>query len=183
MLGQGCRWLMLKRYLKIQTSGFTLVELMVTVAVIAILMNIALPSFNNMMKSARIRAAAEAVTNGLQKARGEAIARNKNVEFVLAADTSWTVKEAGVNGPQIELRPASEGSADVTRTVIPAGATTVTFNNLGRVTTNADASQILTDITTSISGVKSLKVQIKAGGNSKMCDPSLVVGSSPSACS
>jgi type IV fimbrial biogenesis protein FimT len=173
---------MLKRYHKIQTSGFTLVELMVTVAVIAILMNIALPSFNNMMRSARIRAAAEAVANGLQKARGEAIAQNKNVEFVLGTDTSWTVQLAG--GAIIQTRPASEGSADVTRTVIPAGANKVTFNNLGRVVTpNADGSLPLTTITTSISGVKSMAVIIQAGGSSKMCDPSLAAGSSPRACS
>jgi type IV fimbrial biogenesis protein FimT len=173
---------MLKRYHKIQTSGFTLVELMVTVAVIAILMNIALPSFNNMMRSARIRAAAEAVANGLQKARGEAIAQNKNVEFVLGTDTSWTVQLAG--GAIIQTRPASEGPSDVTRTVIPAGANKVTFNNLGRVVTpNADGSLPLTTITTSISGVKSMAVIIQAGGSSKMCDPSLAAGSSPRACS
>jgi len=148
--------------------------------VIAILMNIAVPSFKNMMRSARIRAAAEAINNGLQKARGEAIARNKNVEFVLSADTSWTVQLAG--GAQIELRPASEGSADVTRTVSPAGTTKVTFNNLGRVTTNADGSASLSKITTSISGVHSMEVDIQSGGNSKMCDPSLAAGSSPRAC-
>jgi type IV fimbrial biogenesis protein FimT len=172
---------MLKRYQKTKPSGFTLVELMITVAVIAILMNIALPSFQNMMRSARIRAAAEAVTNGLQKARGEAIARNKNVEFVLSADTSWTVQLPG--GTVIETRPASEGSADVTRTVIPAGSSKVTFNNLGRVTANADASASLSKITTSISGVHSMEVDIQNGGNSKMCDPTLAAGSSPRACS
>ena len=181
MLGQGFGWHMLRCYLKNQSTGFTLVELMVTVAVIAILMNIAVPSFNNMMKSARIRAAAEAVTNGLQKARGEAIARNKNVEFVLSADTSWTVQVAG--GAVIESRPAREGSSDVTRTVIPAGATKVTFNNLGRVTANADASVSLSNITTSITGVHSMAVVIQTGGSSKMCDPTLAAGSSPRACS
>jgi type IV fimbrial biogenesis protein FimT len=174
---------MLKRYQRIKSSGFTLVELMVTVALIAILMKIALPSFNNLMRSARIRAAAEAVNNGLQKARGEAIAQNKNVEFILGADTSWTVKLAGSVTP-IQTRPASEGSADVTRTVSPAGTTKVTFNNLGRVITpNADGSLPLSTITTSISGVKSMAVIIQAGGNSKMCDPSLAAGSSPRACS
>ena len=175
---------MLKRHLKNQSAGFTLVELMVTVAVIAILMNIALPSFNNMMRSARIRAAAEAVNNGLQKARGEAIAQNTNIEFVLGTDTSWTVKFPGAGGATIQSRPASEGSADVTRTISPAGTTTVTFNNLGRrVTPNADGSLPMDSITTSISGVKSMAVIIQPGGNSKMCDPSLAAGSSPRACS
>jgi type IV fimbrial biogenesis protein FimT len=172
---------MLKRYLKIQSSGFTLIELMVVIMVLAVLMSIALPNFQAMIKSARIRTAAEAVTNGLQKARGEAIARNTNVEFVLAADTSWTVQLAG--GATIESRPASEGSADVTTTVSPAGATKVTFNNLGRVAANADASASLTDVTTSITGVHSMKVVIQQGGSAKMCDPTFAAGSSPRACS
>jgi type IV fimbrial biogenesis protein FimT len=172
---------MLRDFHNTKSSGFTIIELMVTVAVMSILMMIALPSFNAMMKSAQVRNAAEAVSNGLQKARGEAIARNKNVEFVLgASDTSWTVKLAG--GADIEARAASEGSKNVTRATTPNSATKVTFNNFGNVVANADASAQLTGVTTSITGIHSLQVNIGTGGKIKMCDPYLTAGSSPRAC-
>ena len=48
--------------------GFSLVELMVTVAVLSLLMTLAVPSFNEWIQNGRIRTAAESIQNGLQVA-------------------------------------------------------------------------------------------------------------------
>lgn len=57
-------------------SGFTLIELMVTVAVAAILMAIAAPSFTSLINSNRLASAANEFVGTLQTARSEAVRLN-----------------------------------------------------------------------------------------------------------
>lgn len=173
---------------KNKQSGFSLVELMVAIAVMTILLAIALPSFRSMIQNSKIRNAAESVANGLQKARAEAVARNTNVTFVLGADaagtyTSWTVNVVST-ATVIESRGSNEGSESVTRTVSPANATTVTFNSLGGIVVNADGSAQLAEVKFSaINGSKDLGITIGAGGNTRMCDTTLSLSdSNPRAC-
>jgi type IV fimbrial biogenesis protein FimT len=174
------RW-MLKPALKTKSAGFTLVELMITVAVLAILMAVAMPSFTQMLRNSEVSNAAESISNGMQRARAEAVARNSTVRFVLGAGSSWSVVNA--DGSALDSRDSSEGSTSVMPTILPDGATTVTFNNLGQVLANADSSATLTQVDLQATGAsRSLRVTIGAGGNAKVCDPSLASGSSPRAC-
>lgn len=167
---------------KLQT-GFSLVELIFAIVMLAVLLAIAMPSFTIWLHNIQIRNAAESILNGIQRSRAEAVTLNSNVEFVLNADSSWTVTRVGIPIPPIESRPASEGSASVTRTVLPAGATTITFNNLGLVIANADASPTLTQVDVAApEGNRNLRVTIGVGGNARMCNPNLASGSSPTAC-
>ena len=59
--------------------GFTLIELMVTVAVLAIVLTIAVPSFSNLIQSSRTNALVNELNGTLQIARSEALKRRKNV--------------------------------------------------------------------------------------------------------
>lgn len=61
--------------------GFTLVELMVTIAVAAILIMIAVPNFSSIVNANRLTTAADAVVGGLNVARMEAIKRNSGTQF------------------------------------------------------------------------------------------------------
>ena len=167
---------------KTKSFGFSLVELMFAIVILAVLVGIAMPSFSTWLRNSQIRNAAESIANGLQRARAEAVARNTSVAFVLATDSSWTVDyvvKPVAADPPIDSRSSSEGSRDVTRTVLPAGATTVTFNNLGQVT---DATPLAQVDFAAVGGNRNLRVTIGVGGNARMCDPNLISGSSPSAC-
>ena len=162
--------------------GFSLVELMIGISIIAILMALAMPSFQSWIRDIQIRNAAEAITSGLQRARAEAVARNTSVAFALGTDSSWTVSVV-TPAATIESRSSNEGSKDTTRTVLPAGATTVTFNNLGAIVANNGGSASLTQVDlTAVGASRNLRVTIGVGGNAKMCDPSLAAGTSPRAC-
>ncbi len=163
-------------------AGFSLVELMVSVVVLGILASIAVPSFQAWLRNTQIRNAAESITNGLQRARAEAVSRNTNTSFVIGADSSWTISVV-TPALTIDQRLASEGSKNVTRTVLPTGATTVTFSNVGLVVTNADTSSSITQVDlVAAGGIQNLRVTIGAGGNARMCDPNITSGSSPRAC-
>ena len=61
--------------------GFTLIELMVTVAVIILLMLLALPSFYSMRQRAALRSAGEESLGLWSQARLEAAKRNQTIKF------------------------------------------------------------------------------------------------------
>jgi len=177
----------LNAFPKTRSFGFSLVELMFGIAIMVILVTVAMPSFQTWIQNSQIRAASESIANGLQRARAEAVARNANVQFVLGTGSSWTVDyevKPVPTDPPIDSRFSTEGSVNVTRTVLPAGATTITFNNLGTIQPlNADASAPFTQIDLSAVGAnQNLRVTIGVGGNARMCYPNLASGSSPRAC-
>lgn len=74
-----------------RAQGFTLVELMVTVALVAILAGIGIPSFNNLVAQNRVVSAINEFHSGLRLARSEAVKRSANVVFCASSNqTSCT---------------------------------------------------------------------------------------------
>lgn len=60
-------------------TGFTLIELVVVIAMIAILVTLAMPSFTMLIADQRAKSAASDLYMSLTRARGEALSRNANV--------------------------------------------------------------------------------------------------------
>jgi len=155
-----------------KSAGFTLIEMMLALAVLGTLVAVGMPSFTTMLRNAETRGAAESIANGLQRARAEAVARNKSVQFVLGSGNSWYVDYVATPDAanRIDANVSNEGGAKTTRSVLPAGATSISFSNLGLVIPNAaNLAQITI---TSTGGDLTLLVKIGAGGNSRVCDPS-----------
>lgn len=64
-------------------TGFSLLELMVGLAIMILLFMMGVPSFKSWIQNAQIRTATEAIQNGLSLARAEAVRRNTQVRFQL----------------------------------------------------------------------------------------------------
>ncbi|MBX3662618.1 MAG: GspH/FimT family pseudopilin [Burkholderiales bacterium] len=94
-------------------SGFSLVELIVGLAVIALLISLGVPQYATFTANARIRATTEGVNAGLNLARAEAVKRNARVEMVLTDDLPV---EALVNA----VTPSTSGTNWMVREWVPS---------------------------------------------------------------
>jgi type IV fimbrial biogenesis protein FimT len=73
----------------IAMSGFTLLELMVTLSVLAILASLGVPAMQEMLERNRLKSAARALAEDLQWVRSEAIRRNRDLHLVIDDDSVW----------------------------------------------------------------------------------------------
>lgn len=167
--------------------GVTLIELIVGVAILALLFALGASSYSVWMQNTRVRTAAESIQNGLQIARNEAVRRNRYADFTLTSDSGWTVvvrDPTGGGDETIQTRPAQDGSGST----ISTGAITATFNGMGRLDNAADlvissTGYAHTDVESDVADTKSLRVQISVGGQIRMCDPDpAVVTGDPRRC-
>jgi len=164
-------------------SGFTLIELVTVVTILSIMLFVALPNFNVWLQNTQIRTAGEAILNGLQLARTEAVRRNVNVELRMDLSSGWTAKVADAFGGEvIQSRLAGEGSSAALITITstdPVGnppVKTVTFNSFGSVAANADDTKSVTEIkidsiSLAAADSRELCILIRTGGTIRMCDP------------
>lgn len=163
-----------------KTAGFSLIELMIAVSILAILLAIAAPSYRAWIQNGRIRNVAESIQNGLQLAKAEAVKRNTNIIFQLGADSGWSVGCVTVVVPTcpavIQQRVSQEGSSSaVTVTPTPAVTNQVVFNNFGIVVPNGNTfTQVDIDINPSVlspADSHEMRILIGAGGNVRLCSP------------
>ncbi|UCH49935.1 MAG: GspH/FimT family pseudopilin [Betaproteobacteria bacterium] len=152
----------------------TLIELLIGMAILALILSLGLPSVSDWMQNTQVRSAAESIQSGLQLARAEAVKRNTFVGFTMAGpDSSWSVDV--MNPPaQIQSRTSAEGSGNAQ---IATTNATIIFDGLGKTSLAADATIQVTNPTggacktTTTPGMNCLNVTVSVGGQVKMCDP------------
>lgn len=176
--------------------GFTLIEVLIAMVVMGVLISLAGPSFFEWLQNSQIRAAADAMQNGLQIARGNAISRNLPVQLSVGPGSGWTVAEAA-SGTVIQTRVHEEGTPNVGINATPVGSALITFSPLGAVTANSDGSASVTQMDfinpsggacqtdTPAGAMRCLRLIVSGGGSIRMCDPQLTalgMTSDPRAC-
>lgn len=192
-------------------NGFTLIELMITIALIAILLALGAPALVRWNQNNQVRALAESLQSGLMVTRGEAVRRNAAVRFQLLTTTDATcaLSDTGRNWVVSLDDPAGNcnvaASDDVAPRILKVGAVAesarnaavnaggvavVTFNGLGQASTaatidvtNPAAGQCITSATTGAADrVRCLRVTVSGGGQVRMCDPAVTDVNDPRRC-
>lgn len=125
------------------SRGFTLVELMITLAVAAVLVMLAAPSFTTFVKNNRLTAQANTFVASLNLARSEAIKRGTRVYITSNSGTNWEdgwkvwVDRDGDttydSGEELRLEPAFDGSSTLT-----GGQSSFTYSADGLVDNSDD---------------------------------------------
>lgn len=117
------------------TKGFTLIELMVTLAVIAVLVAVGLPQITGMSSSNRLSSYVNSLSGDISYARSEAINRNANVNITSIGGNwanGWTVTVVATGQ---QLRTAGPTPAGFT--IAEAGnIQTFTYSGEGLKTNN-----------------------------------------------
>jgi general secretion pathway protein H len=83
------------RHASIRSAGFTLLELMVVLAIATLLLAIAPPLITSALPGVELKAAARRVTAGLRLAREEAIRSGRDATFVIDVDSRVFEVEGG----------------------------------------------------------------------------------------
>lgn len=173
--------------------GFTLIEMMVTVVLLAILMALAYPAMSEWVRNSRIRTVADALQNGLRLAQTEALRRSRQTVFSLTTDTNpadgLTAVANGANW-SVNFVPLLTGEENDATFIEGGGLTglapdvritgpaTLCFNSLGRVVDNATpgtgvactASAAAYNITIP-NADRPMRVLVALGGQVRLCDP------------
>lgn len=166
------------------STGFSIIELMIAITVIAIFIALGMPAFFEFLQNAKIRTAAESMRAGIQFAKSEALRRNTSVRFQLMTTLdsdcvanyearNWVVSLDNANGkcnaapsetddPRIlQKKSAAEGTEGVAIiTNGPDVSNTLIFSGMGRLT-NANWQRF-----------DSVDFSNPAGGTCKHDDPS-----------
>ena len=109
-------------------KGFTLVELAVTVAILAILAAVTIPSMNNFIRRGRITTAANELIGAMQSARMHAVNQRATVTLCPSADGATC---SAALGTRWIVRSVKNGVGTVVREVrVPTGVTLVSSPNL-----------------------------------------------------
>ncbi len=128
------------RLLGHRDRGFSLVELMVAVAVVGVLAAIAIPSFDNFILSNRLNAYASAFSASARVARSEAIKRNLPVTLCMSSNGTSCVTSGGWEQGWIVLSGTTvikRQQATVTGYLLSSSVSSLTFqpNGLGATQT------------------------------------------------
>lgn len=141
-------------------SGFTLIEVMVVIAIVGIFITIAAPSFTSFINTMRIKSASFDLVNDLNLARSEAIKRNADVVVVRLDAGGWQ------GGWRIDFDPPTAAAITLRQREAVGGAVTIapnpdtiTFQGNGRPTATVNFS-----LTSTLTGVTPRCVRLTASG-------------------
>lgn len=163
--------------------GITLIEMMVVLAVAAILLTVAAPDWRQMVGQHALRAVVNDLYHDIALARSQAIARGTRVMLVPAEEANWDAGWVVMVDHDGDRRPGSGDELLAVHPAVPAGTHVssvftsqrapfyIAFNSAGRGC--SDTSSVAARWgSLSISGAGQVRrIRISMLGRARICDP------------
>ncbi|WP_287109954.1 GspH/FimT family pseudopilin [Methylobacillus sp.] len=165
------------------SHGFTLIELMIVIALLSILTVLAMTGFNTWVSNTKVRSVAEAIQNGLRLAQSEAVKRGRQVTFILTdsqpgldpppstSGKNWSIQTVPLLSDSSDNKVFIQGATFAGAgqgVTISASNDSVTFSSYGRL---VGLNNLVRYEVTSANADRPLVVQVSLGGKIRMCDP------------
>lgn len=176
--------------------GFTLIEMMLAVAIIGILSAATLPSFRNFLSGQKLNASSNNVYTAMQLAKATAIQQNASMTVLFNKGTGqWCIFNRQISPNSTTCNMGSNAlengvvkkyieplNSDISIASVPTDAAQITYDSFGRVVANPDTSATLTSLAYTLRNdtSKATTVQL-ANGLIRLCDPKKPTGN-PQAC-
>ena len=178
-----------KQNMTVKQRGFSLVEIMITLLLLALIINFGVPAMNSFLERNRLKSAAEEIYNQIKYARSESIKQSRPLYLKFSADgsTAWSLGISNTSGCTITETDATNASAcriDVggtwVRKVFINGTTGQSYPDIS-LSVNPDPYEISFDQVRGIAtaGVVTLtstsgwviRSSLSALGHVKLCSP------------
>ena len=175
-------------------AGFTLLELMIVLAILGILLTVGVPSLTDFLEKGRVKSAAESVSGALTSARLDAVQRNTNVYVQFDGGATWCYGIATQSACDCTINDATNASACVLKATAATDcsatpdncrltrATSTQFPKVTMSTTDSDAYQANFDPTRGTTGGGTATLTADSGyeirvivsplGRVRQCSPS-----------
>lgn len=174
----------MKIYLPLRShDGFSMVELMIVLAIAGILLTIAVPSFGALIRNQQITAATNDLFAAINLTRSEAIKRGKRVDLVpSAADGDWAKGWVVFVDGNLNQRPDSGEQIIFMRDKVPEGMIIesrltdssvqyLAYNGTGRTRVNSSGESPQYGSFLFKLDQRSRKININMLGRARVCNP------------
>lgn len=142
-----------------ESAGFTIIELMVVVVVVAIFAAVALPNFSTAIRNSRLQASSNELASLIQYARSTAVQNNQSMALCVSEGV-WSVHKAcSDSNPLRSFEPP-------TGVTVQSSVNSLTFNSNGTATGAADLISCHGD-----DHATGIKVKVEASGLVRINSP------------
>lgn len=115
------------------SAGFTVIELMIVVFIVAIFASVALPSFSTLMTNSRLQSASNELASVIQYARSAAVQNNQSMNLCVSSGV-WSVRKSCTDTNSTVLRSFTPPDG----VTISASVSSLTFRSNGTASSSAD---------------------------------------------
>ncbi len=158
------------------SRGFTLLELMLVMAIVAILAGVALPSMSSFITTGRISGAADVIKNEFEWARTEAVKDNDTIKITFITGANWCIGIDDTGGAcdcssascTVNGQPKNISYADYD------GLTLSTSGGLSSVTINPTGIADTSGAITFTDGSYSATLNLSVLGRASICSNTIV---------
>ncbi|WP_420799506.1 GspH/FimT family pseudopilin [Noviherbaspirillum sedimenti] len=165
-----------------ERTGFSMVELLTALAVAAIVLALAVPGFQSLIRNQRLSTSVNAFIGALHLTRSEAIRRGSRVDLVPADGADWAQgwvvfvdqndNQQADSGEMILARQAAVAGGMAIKSVLTDSSKLyLAYNGSGRTRTNASSQTPQLGTVSFFLDGKIRSIKLNFSGRARVCNP------------